>query len=104
MQVYGRRAEKRLLWLTFSAIEEPENRASEIAIGPAAGLPEWNGLHNDPYANQISGIRNVAVGLHRVGTQEKVHRCVAADLPNGAGQFSNFVAGSAKRPCATEVQ
>ena len=52
VQVYGRRAEKRLLWLTFSAIAESVNRASEIAIGPAAGLPEWNDLRNGCWANQ----------------------------------------------------
>ena len=52
VQVYGRRAEKRLLWLTFSAIAESVNRASEIAIGPAAGLPEWNDLRNGCWTNQ----------------------------------------------------
>ena len=52
VQVYGRRAEKRLLCLTFSAIVEPINRVAEIAIGPAAGRPEWNALRNGYWANQ----------------------------------------------------
>ena len=51
VQVYGRRAEKRLLCLTFSAIVEPEIRAAEIAIGPASGYPEWNASRNGCWAN-----------------------------------------------------
>ena len=54
VQLYGRRAEKRLLCLTFSAIVEPINRVAEIAIGPAAGRPEWNALRNGYYANQAA--------------------------------------------------
>ena len=53
MQVYGRRAEKRLLWLTFSAIAESENRAAEIAIGPAVGRPDWNDLRNTGCVKQL---------------------------------------------------
>ena len=39
------------------------------------------------------------------GTQtNQIHRCVAAGLAGGAGQLPNSVAGSARRPCTTEVQ
>ena len=34
----------------------------------------------------------------------QVRRCVAASPSDDGGQFSNFAAGSARRPCATEVQ
>ena len=49
------------------------------------------------------GINKGRAPAHRTANQ--LHRCVAASLSDDGGQsISNFVAGSARRPCATEVQ
>ena len=53
VQLYGRRDEKRLRRLTFSAIMGSESRAAEIAIGPAAGRPGRPAGRNGCWANQI---------------------------------------------------
>ena len=48
-----------------------------------------------------SGI-NKAEGRHDESPNQ-VRRCVAASPSDDGGQFSHFAAGSARRPCTTEV-
>ena len=74
-----------------------DRRSLEILENPRVG-----GSHNVPIGLTAWSI-NKTDGRHEERANQ-VHRCVAAGPADGAGQLSNFVAGSAKRPCTAEVQ
>ena len=67
VQLYDRRAEKRLLWLTFSAIVEPEIRAAKIAIWLTPRITTRTNSRNGCCANQIRNRNAVRLTRRLVG-------------------------------------
>ena len=54
----------------------------------------------------VTAIMRITTGINKAedGCPNQVRRCVAASLSDDGDQLSNFVAGSVRRPCVTEVQ